>query len=151
MNETQRSPQERGSSRPIPSEEAQSDEARVKSLIERWAQAISNGDREGILANHSPDLLMFDFPNEVRGIEAYDKTWDFFFANPKGQISFVPHELEVTAGEDVAFASCLVRCDGTSGGHVDLRLTVGLRKIDDEWTITHEHHSVPTIEERFIE
>lgn len=41
------------------------------------------------------------------------------------------------------------RCDGTSPGPLDLRLTVGLRKIDSEWTIMHEHHSVPTTEERF--
>jgi ketosteroid isomerase-like protein len=26
---------------------------------------------------------------------------------------------------------------------LDFRLTVGLRKIDGQWTITHEHHSVP--------
>jgi hypothetical protein len=42
--------------------------------------------------------------------------------------------VRVTAGEDVAFASCLVRCDGTSAGHVDLRLTIGLRKIAGEWS-----------------
>jgi ketosteroid isomerase-like protein len=29
-------------------------------------------------------------------------------------------------------------------------LTVGLRKIADEWTVVHEHHSVPTIEKRFL-
>ena len=27
---------------------------------------------------------MLDFPNETRGLEAYDKTWDFFFPNPRG-------------------------------------------------------------------
>lgn len=63
----------------------------------------------------------------------------------------MPRELQVEAGNDVAFASCLISCDGTSAGHVDLRLTVGLRKIDGEWTVTHEHHSVPTGEDRFIE
>jgi ketosteroid isomerase-like protein len=62
----------------------------------------------------------------------------------------VPSELQVTTGSDVAFASCLIHCDGTSAGPLDLRLTVGLRKIDGEWTITHEHHSVPTIEARFL-
>ena len=93
---------------------------------------------------------MFDLPpGLVRGIDAYDRTWDFFFTAPKGPISFVPNNLEVTAGGDVAFASCLIRCEGTSGGRVDLRLTVGLRKIAGEWTIMHEHHSVPSLEARF--
>jgi ketosteroid isomerase-like protein len=129
---------------------APSDEAQVRQLIERWSQAISSGDRREILAHHSPDLLMYDIPPPiVRGLAEYDRTWDFFFTAPKGPISFVPIDLEVTAGHDVAFASCLIRCEGTSGGLVDLRLTVGLRKIEGEWTVMHEHHSVPSREARF--
>ena len=54
------------------------------------------------------------------------------------------------ASDDVAFASCLIHCDGTSAGPLDLRLTVGLRKIDGDWTVIHEHHSVPTREDRFL-
>ena len=127
------------------------DEIPIRQLIENWARSISAGNRAAILAHHSPDLLMFDFPSVVRGIEAYDKTWDFFYDSPKGSISFVPSEMQVTASNDVAFASCLIHCDGTSAGPLDLRLTVGLRKIDGEWVVLHEHHSVPTQEDRFIE
>jgi ketosteroid isomerase-like protein len=29
---------------------------------------------------------------------------------------------------------------------LDFRLTVGLRKIDGRWVITHEHHSVPAVD-----
>ena len=127
-----------------------SDQSEVRKVIEKWARAVSSGDRKAILAHHSPDLLMFDFPASVRGLDAYDKTWDFFFAKPKGPISFVPRDIEVTAGDNVAFASCLVHCDGTSAGPLDFRLTTGLRKLAGEWVIVHEHHSVPTKEERFI-
>ena len=91
---------------------------------------------------------MFDFPATVQGLEAYDKTWDFFFVDPLGPISFVPREVVVTASDDVAFASCMVQCEGTSGGHVDFRLTTGLRKTGGKWVIVYEHHSVPTEEER---
>ena len=122
----------------------------VRVIIEKWARAVSAADRAAILANHADDLLMFDFPATVQGLEAYDKTWDFFFANPLGPISFVPREVVVTASDDVAFASCMVQCEGTSGGHVDFRLTTGLRKTGGKWVIVHEHHSVPTKEERFI-
>jgi ketosteroid isomerase-like protein len=128
-----------------------SDEAQIRELIENWAKAISSGDRKGILVHHSSDLLMFDFPPHiVKGLDEYDKTWGFFFDSPKGPINFVPSDLQVTAGTEVAFASCLIHCDGTSAGPLDLRLTVGLRKISGEWTITHEHHSVPTTEKRFL-
>jgi uncharacterized protein (TIGR02246 family) len=128
-----------------------SGDTRIRALIENWARAISSGDRKAILDHHAPNVLMFDFPpNIVRGLDEYNKTWDSFYQSPRGPISFVPRELEVTAGSDVAFASCLIHCDGTSAGPLDLRLTVGLRKTDGEWTIVHEHHSVPTTEERFL-
>jgi ketosteroid isomerase-like protein len=126
------------------------DEEAVRAVIENWARAVESGDRKGILANHADELLMFDFPNVVRGIKAYDKTWDFFFDKPKGPIRYTPRDLVVTAGDQVAFATCLVHCDGTSAGALDFRLTTGLRKAAGAWTIVHEHHSVPTIEERFI-
>lgn len=126
------------------------DERAVRERIESWARAVSAGDRKGILAHHGDDLLMFDFPSIVNGLAAYDRTWDFFYADPRGPISFVPRDIEVTASDDVAFASCQVHCDGTSAGPLDFRLTTGLRKIDGEWVIIHEHHSVPTTEERFI-
>jgi uncharacterized protein (TIGR02246 family) len=129
---------------------AVSETERVQEMLENWAGAIEAGDRSGILAHHADDLLMFDFPSVVRGLEAYDETWDFFFANPKGPITFRPRDFQITASDRVAFASCQIHCDGTSAGPLDLRLTVGLEKRDGAWTITHEHHSVPTTEERFI-
>jgi ketosteroid isomerase-like protein len=55
--------------------------------------------------------------------------------------------LTITAGSDVAFSLAAMRCTepGANGGRqaLDFRLTIGLRKIDGVWTITHEHHSVP--------
>lgn len=124
---------------------------RIEKIVADWALAVSSGDRRGILAHHGDDVLMFDFPATAKGLTAYNRTWDFFFAERKGPITFAPRNLHTTAGHDVAFVACDVHCDGTSAGPLDFRLTVGLEKRDGEWTITHEHHSVPTIEERFIE
>jgi uncharacterized protein (TIGR02246 family) len=120
----------------------------VRAVIENWAKAVSDGDRKAILAHHSDDVLMYDFPAIVRGLDAYDRTWDFFFANPRGPISFVVRDMAVIADDEVAFASCEMHCDGTSAGPVDFRLTTGLRKIEGEWVIVHEHHSVPTEQTR---
>ena len=59
-------------------------------------------------------------------------------------------QLAITAGEDVAFAVAIVRCgSGTfSGppeeGGVLFRLTIGLRNVDGNWRIVHEHHSLPS-------
>ena len=62
------------------------DEKTVRAIIESWALAVESGDRQALLANHAEDLLMYDFANVVRGLKAYDKTWDFFFDKPKGSI-----------------------------------------------------------------
>ena len=126
-----------------------SNENEVRAIIEKWARAVSAADRPAILAHHAHDFLMFDLPATFKGLAAYDKTWDFFFANPRGPISFLPREITVSAGEDVAFAWFMVHCEGTSAGPVDTRLTIGLRKTGGKWVIVHEHHSVPTREKRF--
>jgi ketosteroid isomerase-like protein len=37
------------------------DEAAVRELIENWAKAVRAKDLDGILANHSQEILMFMF------------------------------------------------------------------------------------------
>jgi ketosteroid isomerase-like protein len=123
------------------------EETTIRAQIEAWAGAVRNRDMAGILKDHAADLVMFDVPPPLylRGIAAYEASWpQFFDASPK-PIRFDIVDLQITAGKDVAFAVALMRCALTEGGDVDLdfRLTVGLRKIDGRWMVTHEHHSVP--------
>ena len=118
-------------------------------MIEAWTAAVRRKDYDAILRNHTPDFVMFDVPPpfESKGLDAYRKTWDMFFSCNSGPVKFDIHEMTVTAGEDVAFAVAKMGCTtpGVDGKPVDLdfRLTVGLRKIDGQWMIVHEHHSVP--------
>jgi ketosteroid isomerase-like protein len=93
---------------------------------------------------------MFDVPppyDGVRGIDDYRDTWPGFFEWQARGATFDIVSLEVTAGEDVAFAHALLRC-GTQQEHEAnpanrLRLTIGLRKQDGRWVAAHEHHSFP--------
>jgi uncharacterized protein (TIGR02246 family) len=126
-------------------------ETQIKALIEAWADAVRRHDYPGVLAHHEQDIVMFDVPPplQLRGIDEYRKTWDLFFRYHKPSQAFDIEELAITAGQDVAFAVVIMRCgSGTSnppdprGGFL-FRLTIGLRKIDGEWRIAHEHHSVP--------
>jgi uncharacterized protein (TIGR02246 family) len=126
------------------------DVAQIRSLIEKWVKAVHIGDMEGVLADHSADIVMFDVPppeEGVRGIDAYRETWPGFFEWQRRGAVFEIVSLDVTAGEDVAYAYALLRC-GTpdelaSDPDNRLRLTVGLRKEDGRWVVTHEHHSFP--------
>jgi uncharacterized protein (TIGR02246 family) len=124
------------------------DVTQVRTLIERWAQAVHAGDLDGVLADHAADIVMFDVPppeDGVRGIDAYRATWPPFFQWQRKGASFEIVSLDVTAGDDVAFAHALLRCGTPEELKQDpsrrLRLTIGLRKQDGRWAATHEHHS----------
>jgi len=123
------------------------DESKIRALIEAWAAAVRRHDLSDILAHHEPDIVMFDVPPPLqsRGMDEYKKTWDLFFRYHKPSQAFDIEELAITAGQDVAFAVAIMRCSDAfseEGGFL-FRLTIGLRKIDGDWRITHEHHSVP--------
>jgi uncharacterized protein (TIGR02246 family) len=121
------------------------DEQAVRELVTDWVQRIENDDLDGVLADHTDDIVMFDVPLPVQSVgpEAYRRTWELFYAyQRKGVFRF--DELHVTAGADVAYAFGLVTCGGSDpASHFRVRLTVGLRKVDGQWLIAHEHHSVP--------
>jgi uncharacterized protein (TIGR02246 family) len=126
------------------------DEQAIRDLVIRWADAVHEGDLDGVLADHSDDLVMFDVPppaDGVRGLAAYRETWPPFFEWQRSGASFEIVELDVTAGDDVAVAWALLRCGTAEDFERDpanrLRLTLGLRKAAGGWTIVHEHHSFP--------
>jgi uncharacterized protein (TIGR02246 family) len=124
------------------------DVAEIRDLIDTWARAVHGGDLDTVLAQHSGDIVMFDVPpphQGVRGLAAYRDTWPPFFEWQRQGAVFEIESLDVTAGADVAFAYALLRC-GTPEEFAEvperrLRLTVGLRKDDGRWVVTHEHHS----------
>ncbi len=124
------------------------DEQQIRRLIEGWATAVHIGDLPTVLADHAPGIVMFDVPppqQGVRGLDAYRDTWPPFFRWQAAGAVFEIESLEVTAGTDVAFAFALLRCGTAAEFDRDpaqrLRLTIGLRRTDERWTVTHEHHS----------
>src|SRR4051794_6119501 len=125
-----------------------SDEQQIRVLIERWARAVHTGDLATVLADHAPDIVMFDVPPPecgVRGLDAYRDTWPGFFQWQASGAVFEIVELDVTEGQDVAFAWALLRWGSPPvlAAHPErrLRLTVGLRLVQGRWQVTHEHHS----------
>jgi uncharacterized protein (TIGR02246 family) len=126
------------------------DETRIAALLEGWATAVHDGDLDGVLADHADDIVMFDVPppdDGVRGIDAYRATWPPFFEWQRQGAVFDIVQLDITAGDEVAFAHALLRCGTPAELQKDpgrrLRLTVGLRKAGDRWLVIHEHHSFP--------
>jgi uncharacterized protein (TIGR02246 family) len=125
------------------------DESQIRQLIDGWANALRAKDVNGLMAYYAPDILLFDLapPLEYRGADAYRKNWQEWLPTFQGPVGYEIRDLSITTGDDVAFSHSLNRISGTrtDGEETDVwvRATVGLRKIDGKWMITHEHTSVP--------
>jgi len=127
-----------------------SDEQAIRDVFTGWVEAIQTQNLNAVVANHDEGIVMFDVPppyNGVRGIDEYRDSWPPFFEFLSTGAEFKVVELDVVAGTDVGFAYALLRC-GTSDQFAEnpdnrLRVTVGMRKVDDRWLIAHEHHSFP--------
>lgn len=103
------------------------DEGDIQALIERWARAVREEDRAGIGADHDSDMLMFDIPPPLlsRGLENHMATWESFLPWSEKPVAFDFHDVEVTAGANVAFATAI--------GHVRVstRMASGKRSSSD--------------------
>ena len=114
------------------------EEAGDRERVEAWADAVGHHDLEGVVAHHAEDVVFFDVPPpaQVLGLQGYREAWPPFFAYLGGSGPFELQELRVVVGTDVAFAHAIVLVQGDGDATPgSVRLTVGLRKTDGEWTI----------------
>jgi len=127
------------------------DQLAIRDLIEKWSKGVRDQDRTAIRQDHDAKILMFDVspPFQSKGIDEYMATWETFFRFAEKPIRFDFTDIEITAGADVAFATAVEHCVtiGKDGRRepLDFRLTIGLRKVNGRWRITHEHHSLPAV------
>lgn len=118
-----------------------SNETQIRALVEKWASAVRAKDMDGVLVNHTDDIVMFDVPMPLqsKGMKEYKKTWELFFDHsPGGPGSFDVTELRIIPSESVAYCHALVKVFNSK-----VRVTIGLRKERRQWLIAHEHHSYP--------
>jgi uncharacterized protein (TIGR02246 family) len=117
------------------------DESQIRALVADWAKAVRAKDMDGVIAHHAEDVVMFDVPMPLlsKGLEEYRGTWELFFANsPGGPGSFDVTEMSVFASDTVAYCHAILRIVDS-----EARLTLGMRKVNQQWLIAHEHHSYP--------
>lgn len=122
-------------------------EAEVRAVIEDWAAGLRAKDAGRVKRHGTEDLVQFSLApplvadeNGPYGLEKWFGTW-------KGDIGYEIRDLEIVAGDGVAFSHSLNHMTGTKkdGEKPDLwfRHTLGFRKIGGEWKIAHAHESVP--------
>jgi SnoaL-like domain len=129
--------------------EQRASESAIRALIERWAKAVHAGDLDGVLADHSGDIQMFDVPppNEIRDIGAYRETWP---PSSSGRGGARSRSSRSTSPRERRSPSALLRfgTDADLARDPDdrLRLTIGLRKECGRWSsrtsITRSRHTM---------
>ena len=125
----------------------------VRDLVVQWVAAVFRGDLDRALADHSEEIVMFDgaSPEDIRGIDAYCHAWSPFVRQEECGASFELVSLEVTAGDDVAYAhACVCYCarqEPAAPVSGRLWLTLGLRKRLGNWVVAHEHRSFATTDD----
>jgi uncharacterized protein (TIGR02246 family) len=124
-------------------------ETQIRDLIDERTKAIRTKDSVGAKSGIAPDVLTFDVVNPLQhiGSDASEKRAEEWFASFQGPIGYEIRDLDITAGDDVAFSHGIshVSATKTDGGKLDMwwRTTLCFRKIDGKWMVTHEHSSVP--------
>jgi ketosteroid isomerase-like protein len=123
--------------------------AAIQSKIEALAGALRAKDIDTLMTHYAPDNITFDVqpPLQVLSANAYRGNFESWFSTIQGPIDYQVRDLKITAADDVAFCHslCHVRSTRKTGEKADywVRVTSGLRKIDSQWLITHEHVSLP--------
>src|SRR5439155_19048236 len=121
----------------------------IRQLFDGWAKAFEAKDVEGVMAMYAPNITAFDIvpPLQFRGSDVYRKDYSAFFDQFAGPTHLEIPNMQIEVSGDTAFAFGLERITGkmTNGGPVDmwLRYTEGLKRIDGQWRVVHEHISVP--------
>jgi uncharacterized protein (TIGR02246 family) len=127
------------------------DEAQIRQLIEEKAAALRARDADRMIAAYAPDVVQFDLAPPLRhvGPEVRDatslRTW---LAGFHGPMDMEVRDLVVTVGGDVAICHSLNCLTATPQGMTEsfslwFRVTLGLRRHDGTWLISHEHESTP--------
>jgi ketosteroid isomerase-like protein len=124
-------------------------EDRIRALIEDRTRATAGQDAAALSDHHAADAVLFDAVGPLRsaGTNAQAQRVAEWLSAYRGPIDYQIRDLEITAGEQVAFCHYLYRIGGTmTDGTVVgmwLRSTVCLRQAGQDWLVTHEHTSVP--------
>jgi ketosteroid isomerase-like protein len=122
----------------------------IKDLILARAERLANGDAAAVQAFNAPSVVEYTLapplggPADGRDPKPLQEWIETFEAPPRREVT----HLEVTADGDVAFATSIDSMTAIPKGATQpftmwYRVTLGLRRIDGRWLVTHEHESVP--------
>ncbi|MGA5305487.1 YybH family protein [Nucisporomicrobium flavum] len=120
----------------------------IRTVVLERAAAVAAKDPRAMLAHNAPGIVEFTLAPPLRQPESTVESVSAWLATFEESMSLEVTDLEVTAGDDVAFCTSLNCLTATPKGMPEsftlwFRSTLGLRKVAGRWVVTHEHESVP--------
>lgn len=69
---------------------AATDQARIRRLMDHWAEAIRAKDVDGVMSHYAADIVTFDLapPLQYRGADECRKNWEAWFPTFRGSIGY---------------------------------------------------------------
>jgi ketosteroid isomerase-like protein len=125
-------------------------ELQIRTLLKARLRALRAKDARRFVESFDSSIVKFDLAPPLRasgpsvldpaGLQWWLDTWD-------GDLMVDIAELTIAVDGSVAFCHCLEHIQGirTDGEHAEMwtRSTLGLRRIERAWKVTHEHNSAP--------
>jgi PhnB protein len=125
-------------------------EAQIRALLDDWTGALRVKDAARVRSHYAPGDVQFNMAPPLRwsGAHAWDqKALQAWFDTFDGPIGYEMRDLTIAAGEDIAFCYFLNHLSAKAVNYGSFamwnRVTLGFRKLDGRWLITHAHSSVP--------
>lgn len=126
------------------------DEPAIRELMADRVSAMRTGDAQTICRAYTPDAVVFSLapplvqPPHGAGDVAQMQAW---FDDKGGSVWSDVHDLQVTVDGDLALCTSLQSMGAPPNSPQPFTLwfrsTLGLRRLDGQWRIIHEHTSTP--------
>ncbi len=126
-----------------------SDAAEIRAGLEMRVRAVRAKDVEALMVTYAQDVVTFDIvaPFSNNDASAVRKRVTDWFSSFQTPIDYEVRDVSLFVAGDVVFDHHFTRVRGTnnSGARIDMwfRETLGYRKIDGAWKVSHQHSSVP--------
>lgn len=122
---------------------------KIRQLISAWSRALEAKDAAAMMEHYLPDAVLYDAvpPYKTVGRENIQKIWQWCLPHFPEKFRSEHAELEVEVSGEVAYAYGLHhfvpeppdhRC-----GETWMRVSLGFRKVGEDWKLAHEHVSIP--------
>jgi PhnB protein len=125
----------------------QDDVKDIRNVIEDWAAGLRAKDASRVKRHGTGAMVQFSLAPPLVADESGPYGLEKWFSTWKGGLGYEIRDLEIVAGDGVAFSHSLHHLSGTKvdGEKPDIwfRHTFGFRKVGGDWKIVHSHESVP--------